>query len=416
MADSDIEVAVIGGGAAGIAAARRLRDAQIKSLLIEARPRLGGRAWTAIDPSGAALDLGCGWLHSAERNPWAAVAKAQGRTVDESKPPWERPSIPIGFPLAEQYEFYKAQHALWQRIEAIAHTADRPASDLLEPNGRWNGLLNAVNTYISGTELDRVSAIDLARYDDDGVNWRVVEGYGTTVAAAGAELPVALGCAVRRIDHGGRRLRIETDKGVIAADQAIIALPSTIIADTPELFAPALPDKTEAAAGLPLGLADKLFLSLDGAEEFEQDSRLVGRTDRAATATYHMRPFGRPQIEVYFAGRLAHELEAAGDGAFVDFAVSELTGLLGAGFARRVKPILNHRWGQDPFARGSYSYARPGKADCRAMLATPVDERLFFAGEACSLRDFSTAHGAWFTGVAAAEQVAAFRQSVVKGR
>ncbi|MGO8833276.1 MAG: FAD-dependent oxidoreductase, partial [Roseiarcus sp.] len=64
-----VAVAIIGGGAAGIAAARRLRDACVEALLIEARPRLGGRAWTVVEPSGSPLDLGCGWLHSADRNP-----------------------------------------------------------------------------------------------------------------------------------------------------------------------------------------------------------------------------------------------------------------------------------------------------------------------------------------------------------
>ena len=165
----------------------------------------------------------------------------------------------------------------------------------------------------------------------------------------------------------------------------------------------------EAAQGLPLGLADKLFLSLENADEFEKETRLFGATDRTATATYHLRPFGRPQIEVYFGGSLAAELEAAGERAFFDFALSELTRLLGSAFAQRVKPIHVHRWGSDPFARGSYSYARPGMADCRMALAAPVDNRLFFAGEACSSGDFSTAHGGWITGVAAAEQVIAAR-------
>ena len=73
-------------------------------------------------------------------------------------------------------------------------------------------------------------------------------------------------------------------------------------------------------------------------------------------------------------------------------------------------PVRMHRWGADPFARGSYSYALPGKAGCRAILAEPVDERLFFAGEACSLNDFSTAHGGFHTGVAAADQVIAVRR------
>jgi monoamine oxidase len=170
------------------------------------------------------------------------------------------------------------------------------------------------------------------------------------------------------------------------------------------LFSPGLSEKTEAAQGLPLGLADKLFLSLADPEEFEKDSRMFGATDRTATATYHFRPFGRPQIEVYFGGRLARGLEAGGEHAFFDFSLSELTGLLGSTFRERVKPIRIHRWGSDPYSRGSYSYARPGMADCRRRLAAPVDDRLFFAGEACSPHDFSTAHGGWITGVAAADQ------------
>ena len=76
---------------------------------------------------------------------------------------------------------------------------------------------------------------------------------------------------------------------------------------------------------------------------------------------------------------------------------------------RRLKPIRVHCWGRDPFALGSYSYALPGYADCRQTLAEPVDNRLFFAGEACSRNDFSTAHGGYLTGVAAAEQVIAAR-------
>ena len=90
MAKSDTEVAIIGGGAAGIAAGRRLAQAAIDCLIIEARPRLGGRAHT-VASSGHALDLGCGWLHSAERNPWTTVAQAQARTIDQSPPPWQKP-------------------------------------------------------------------------------------------------------------------------------------------------------------------------------------------------------------------------------------------------------------------------------------------------------------------------------------
>jgi monoamine oxidase len=136
---------------------------------------------------------------------------------------------------------------------------------------------------------------------------------------------------------------------------------------------------------------------------------MIGNPDRTATATYHFRPFGRPLVEVYFAGRNAAGLEAEDESAFFDFATSELSALLGNSFVKRIKPLALHRWAADPYALGSYSYALPGKADCRAILASPVDGRLFFAGEACSTYDFSTAHGGWFTGVAAAEQAMAAR-------
>jgi monoamine oxidase len=276
---------------------------------------------------------------------------------------------------------------------------------LLEPGDRWNNLIGAVATYVTGAEPDQVSIIDFARYEDDGVNWRVIEGLGTTIAAHADGVPAVLDCAVACIDHTGTRLAIETARGTITADRVIVTVPSALLAQDALRFRPALPDKVEAAAGLPLGLADKLFLSLAQPEEFPPDSRLFGRTDRTATATYHMRPFGRPLIECYFGGSNAADLESGGQAAFFAFARTELTGLLGSAFARRIAPAALHGWRRDPFARGSYSFALPGKADGRAVLAEPVDERLFFAGEACSRHDFSTAHGALLTGLAAADAV-----------
>ncbi len=411
MTNSEVEVAIIGGGAAGIAAGRRLRAAGIDCLIIEARARLGGRAWTMTDASGYALDLGCGWLHSADRNPWTKIAESQSRTIDKSRPPWGRSSLPVRFSVADQEVFRRASDTFHDRLEALlAEGKDVAAADALERGGRWNALITAIGTYISGAEFARVSGRDFVNYQDSGVNWSVVEGLGATIAAAGAELRTAFDCAVTRIDHSGRKLKIETAKGTIAAEQTIVTLPTAVLAAQEDLFFPALPDKIEAARNLPLGLADKLFIALAGAEEFEPNSRVFAHTDRVATASYQIRPFGRPMIEVYFGGSHAAALEAGGERAFFDFAVTELASLFGNGFAARLEPIAMHRWGADPFAQGSYSYALLGQADARAALAAAVDGRLFFAGEACSKGDFSTAHGGWFTGTAAAEQAIAARQ------
>jgi monoamine oxidase len=408
MPRSEVEVAIVGGGAAGIAAARRLSEQGVDAVILEARSRLGGRAWSRQDSDGFALDLGCGWLHSADRNPWLAIAEGQNRTISKSLPPWERAAASIG-PAAEDVQAFQAAMRRFRvASDGLPESEpDRAASAFLEPGNPWNPLIDAVSTYYSGAELDFVSARDLARYEDSGVNWRVVEGYGTVVAAHGAGLQAEFDCEVMRIDHRERRLRLETSRGVVNAAIAIVTLPSNVIAEKDNLFQPALPGKCAAAAGLPLGVVDKLFLSLAGAEEFEPDSRAFGKTDRAGTGAYQFRPLGRPMIEVYYGGALAAELEAGGDAAFLDFARGELNGLLGAEFAKRIALRGLHRWGADPFATGSYSYALPGKADSRAALAAPVDDRLFFAGEACSKSSFSTAHGAYQTGRAAADQAIA---------
>jgi monoamine oxidase len=405
MPNDDIEVLIVGAGAAGIAAARRLHDAGVDCLLVEARDRLGGRAYTA-QAGGFPLDLGCGWLHSADRNPWIAIAQAQGRTIDRTPPPWSRPGIGLGFPLDEQRAYRDAMNAFLERVGTLAkQKVDVAASQALEPGNRWNGLISAVCTYIAGAEPERVSALDFDNYDDTEINWRIVEGYGAVIAAHAAGVPVRLNCAVTRIDHSSKRLRAETTQGVVTADRVIVTLPTSVIAANEDLFAPALPEKIEAARGLPLGLADKLFLSLDGHEEFEPGGRLFGAIDRVATATYHFRPFGRPVIEVYFGGSNAAALEKGGVAAFADFAVRELVSHLGSGMAKRVKALAMHPWASDPLARGSYSYATPGRAGCRGVLAAAVEDRIYFAGEACSVHDFSTAHGAYRTGIAAAEAV-----------
>jgi monoamine oxidase len=402
----DTDIVVIGGGAAGIAAARRLHEAGRATVLVEARGRLGGRGWT-IQAGGEPIDLGCGWLHSAEGNDWGKIAQAQGLIFDRSPPYWQRPHVPIGLSPEAFRDFQSAMGAYFARLsDAAQRTADVAASDALDPAGRWNGLIRSVLAYISGADAERLSARDFENYEDTGVNWRVVQGLGAAIARHGAGLDVLYDAPVTRIDHSGKRLRLETGRGAISCDKAIVTIPTSVIAENENLFSPALPDKTEAAAGLPLGLADKLYLALDNAEEFTRDTRLFGHTDRL-TGSYTLRTYGRPQIECYYGASLAADLERGGDDAFFACAREDLTRHLGSNFAKRIRPLAVHRWGADPFARGSYSFALPGKAECRQILAEPVEGRIFFAGEACSAHDYSTAHGAFRTGVIAAEQALA---------
>jgi monoamine oxidase len=406
----DLDVIIIGAGAAGLGAARRLigAGAGIAVRVVEARGRIGGRAFTAHDPSGLRIELGCAWLHSADESELTGLTLQHGLTVDKTTPPWRVQLNGIGFPEADQEEFRAALEGLFDRIDAAGDAeADQPADRLLVPGSRWNLLLDAISTYMNGVELDQLSVRDFANYHDSGVNWRIAEGYSSLMAALAAGIDISLDCPVSLIDHSGALLRIETPRGGLTARAVIVTVPTGVLAGGGLRFHPALPEKINAAAVLPLGLADKVFLRLDGAEEFPKDSHLYGAIDRVGTGTYHLRPLGRPVIEGFFGGQCARDLEAAGDAAFADFAIGELAALLGAGIRKRLQPAAVTAWERDPHARGSYSHALPGHADARLTLAAPVEGRLFFAGEACMAHDFSTAHGAWRSGVQAADAVIA---------
>lgn len=400
----NFDVVIIGAGAGGVAAGKRLQSSKLRFLVIEARSRLGGRAWTVPTRLGKPIDLGCEWLHSADINSWSNIAVEEGFTLDKTPPDWaSRVAIHRG--EAANADWLAARDAFEEAYDRAAlESEDRPASSLLPQGGPWNALLGAISTWANGAELELVSVKDHARYANTQVNWRVLEGYGTLVASHGGDLPVIVNTAAREIDRRGAALRIATPRGTITTKTAIVTVPTNIIAEEGLRFTPALPEKLAAAAGLPLGIANKLFLALDGAEPAAAYRHLVGSLDRVATGNYQIRPHGWPMISCYFGGRLATELERAGMAAMAGFAIDELAGLYGGDIRRRLRPLASSAWVGDPFARGSYSSALPGHADDRAMFARPVEERIFFAGEACSRDQFGTAHAAFTSGVAAAEQ------------
>ncbi len=182
-------------------------------------------------------------------------------------------------------------------------------------------------------------------------------------------------------------------------------MPTNLIAEEAIRLRPALPEKVDAAAHLPLGLADKVMIALAEPEALPKDGNLRGATMRTEMGTYHLRPFGQPCIEGFFGGRFARQLEDAGDGAIAAAGIDEIASFLGNDIRRKLKPLRESRWAHDPYARGSYSHALPGHSDKRAVLAAPVDGRLFFAGEATSPNFFSTAHGARDSGERAAREV-----------
>ena len=408
---SEVDVAVIGAGSAGIAAARRLAAMPgVAVLVLEARERAGGRAWT-VEKNGYPCDLGGEWLHSADRNVLSVVAEELGFAIYRRRPDWTTRLRNSGVTAAEQEAWIAAREANFRaRHLAAREPEDRPASTTLPPGGRWNALLDASSTWGNAVELDKLSVKDNDRYEDSGVNWRVHRGYGTLLTTLAALLPIAYGATVSRIDHTGRDIVIDTRRGRVRTRRVIVAVPTNILAREDVTFAPVLPAKRDAADGLPLGLANKLFFAFDGRmDDLDPDGDifLVGSTIRRETMSYQVRPFGRPTVQCFFGGEFATGMEREGFAAMAAFATDELAALRGNAIRTQLTPLAASSWRADEFARGSYSYARPGHADDRAILAAPVDNRIFFAGEATSPNFFSTVHGAYETGLRAAKEALA---------
>ena len=402
------DVVVVGAGAAGIAALRRLAASPLSVVALEARPRVGGRAHTVLARPELPVDCGAGWVHSADRNLLAGPIEEAGFTLDRSPPHWTRQSFNQHFPPDEQRAFRAALGAFEDRLDATAATgADQPAARLMDPGGRWNVLLDAFSSYYNGAEFDQVSVLDYAAYEDSGVNWRVREGYGAAVVSFADLARIVTDCPVTTIHHDGPELVLDTPKGRVTARAVVVCVPSPALAGGRLAFSPGLPGKTQAAAGLPLGLADKVFLGVDHPEALPVEGHLFGRTDHTETGSYHLRPFGRPYIEVYLGGRCARALEGEGPGATTAFALEELGELMGADFRRGLHSLGETAWASDPWAMGSYSHALPGRAGDRAVLAAPVEERIFFAGEATHPSLYSTVHGAWESGLRAASEALA---------
>jgi monoamine oxidase len=397
-----IDVAVVGGGAAGIAAATEAREHGLSAVILEASDRIGGRAW-AVDWRDHALDLGATWLHSAKRNPLVPFAKSMGLALDRAPSRWRDQFHDLGFSKEEQAQSRTALEGFLDRLRNLPAGRDR-ASDALKPDGEWNGYVNAISGYLNGAGLAQVSARDfIAYWDASGdENWRVPLGMGNFVGLLGKHMELRTGVRVQRVDVLAANTRLTSDRGTVEARHVVIAVPTSVLARGEIAFAPAVDDKLHAASQLPLGHVEKAFFELPDVSSYPDGGHLIGNPRSADTGSYMLRPLGMPVIEGFFGGDWLnglHPRDVAEKGR------EELGRLLGSDFARKLRPIAQSDWQRHPFICGSYSFARPGAHGARAALAEPVNERLAFAGEACSETDYATVHGAWTSGIAAVQSL-----------
>jgi monoamine oxidase len=404
----DFDVVIVGGGAGGIGAARRVAAAGLSALLLKATSRLGGRAWTC-GVAGLSLDLGCGWLHSADRNPWTRIAEASGFIVDRREPAWGVQYRDLGFSKAEQAAARQAFAAWSERLTTMPPASDR-AADTLASGCEWNPYLQALSGFISGAVLESISVADYTAYDaaSTGCNWRVPAGYGTLIAAnVPPTVALRLSTPAESIDLDAVGVNVATRAGTVRARAAIITVSTAVLAGNAIRLPAALDDWRHAAAVLPLGRNEKIFLEIVGDGPFASETHVLGNPRDARTGAYYIRPFGWPVIECFFGGDGARIVEESGPAAGFAHTIDQLATLFGSGVRQSLRPLIASGWGRMTWVGGAYSHALPGHVGARRELARPFEQRLFFAGEATHPNDFSTAHGAYDSGLRAAEEAIA---------
>ena len=406
FAAAEVDVAIVGAGAAGLAAAKELRKAGRSFVVLEARARIGGRAYTD-DTLGIPFDAGAQYIHWAERNPWKKIA-------DELKVPLEEDSsggIPVVFangvrmPDDERARRRSAFSRISQALEGGV-SADRSFAEAVKgASPEIVGAAGGITQFALGEDPERVSIAD---YDQlwAGDDYVIPGGYGALVTRWGADVPVRLSTPVSAIRWDGRGVALETAAGSLTAGAAIVTVPIGVLKAGGIRFTPELPAPLqEALDGLGMGAYTKLALKIDRARvEPLETADYIELVDGNAVS-FEFWPFGRDLCIVMLGGDGARRLCEAGEGAAIDFATARLAGMVGGHVRQAIGGGRLAAWWTDPYARGSYSVARPGRVAARQALRQPVGGKVFLAGEASAGGGAMTVGGATLEGQRVARAV-----------
>jgi monoamine oxidase len=401
------DVVILGAGMAGLAAARALASASLSVTVIEARDRIGGRAWTDETGFAAPVDLGAAWLRAADQNPLSPIIRGLGGHLgaDEGDVRVVDGGADAGPDASESVEAARAALAAAMRM-----AGDGPdvGAASVAPAGRSARIAGALEGPLGcGLPLDALSIEDWSGRTASGVDWRVAEGLGAAVARYGADVPVTLSTPARRVRWDGPGVTVETDAGAVAARACLVTAPVGVLAAGGLAFAPALPVETEEAlSGLVMGHVERVILGASAvALGVEPGTWIYRARDETPLVSLLACPGGADLVIAEIGGPEAAELAAHGPDALVALAREALADAFGPAIARAAGPVRASTWSTDPFARGAMTGVRIGAAGARAAWAEPVADRLFFAGDACVPRWGGQLPAAYLSGLDAAGRI-----------
>lgn len=416
----EVDVVVVGAGAAGIAAARRLMAEGRSVTVLEAKDRTGGRCITDTTAFGLPMDLGAHWIHAPQDNPLVPLARAAGFDLYDDP---DRPRLLIkgrepreGEREAFASALRRSQRAILEAGEAgreiaIAEALPRDLRD-------WRATVEFLKgAWDSGKEVGEISCVDFY----NALETRDLfcrQGYGAILARLAEGLPVRLSTPVTRIDWSGRGVAVETPAGTLRARAAIVTVSTAVLGAGAIRFTPALPRRQQDAVNaLSCGAYEHLIVRLPGDPMgAKPDEPFVVKADTAATAKPLARIAGSDWWYFDIGGTFARDLVRAGPAAMKAFAAEFVGNEFGPQARRAMDEVQVTAWTADPFVRGAWSVAGPGATPQRLRLAEPVGQRLVIAGEATDEGLWGTVGGAWASGERAAGQVLAWLQPAASPR
>ncbi len=422
-----LPVIVIGAGIAGLATARQLADAGKKVVVLEARNRLGGRIHTSSKWADAPLDLGATWIHGdGAANPLTGLAqKASARTTTTS---FARDTAYD----ADGHILTSAEQATMTRlrtqIRAAVTAYQESTSDATLRDAIYRGVDYAnkvpfeqrltdhlINTTYEHEYSGPATELSALNFDSDsrftGDERLFLDGYGVLTSYLARGLDVRLEQIVSAINYSNETVTVTTSQGTIQGTAVVVTVPLGVLQSGAIQFSPALPaDKLNAINRLGMGTLNKCYLRFPVAfwdTSADWINYVPAAANRGEWAEWLSlaRVTGKPVLLGFNAADYGRSLAKLSDSEIVARAMQTLRAIYGNAIPAPVDWQIT-RWMSDPFARGAYSFNKLGApAGARTTLAAPLSRRVYFAGEATDAKYFQSVHGAYLSGLRAANEV-----------
>jgi len=428
------DVVIIGAGAAGLAAAAEIARAGRSALVLEARDRIGGRCWSLDIPGmPVPVELGAEFIHGRPRATFSLLESAGVAAIDRTGSWWH----------VERGRLRRTGDVMTELREALRRRR-LPRKDV-SFEAYLNGELRRISTRARAFARRRVEGYDAADparvsaraiieewfgEDDAGAasHFRPLGGYARPLEAlartlAGTDVELRLRSAAAEIHW--RRGHVEIagcEDGrpfQVSAGRAIVTLPLGVLQRTPQaegavLFAPALAQKDRALRGLAPSPVMKVVMRFRSAfwDELDEgryaDAAFLRSLDAPFPSVWTALPVRTPLLVAWAGGPRAERLSGIAPREVMERAIESVESIFGkrASIARRLEAAWFHDWQHDPFSRGAYSYVTVGGAGARKALSEPLQNTLFFAGEATEFSgEHGTVAGALMSGTRAARQL-----------